>query len=150
MGRRYSTDGQRAVGSSSQTCLTLISASTIRPVLYEIVVGSTATPADNAIEWIWQRFTAVGSAGAAVTPFALDPNDPAALATSGENHSSEPTYTANAILLRFAQNQRATIRWVASAGGGLRAPATANNGIGARPDHASFTGNVECTHHHEE
>lgn len=149
MGRRYSIDGRQACASPADTVLGLTSATTIRPAIYDFILGSDATPADNALNWLVQRYTAAGTA-TAVTPTALDPGDPASTSTSGEDHTAEPTYTANAILMQLSANQRSTQRWVASPGGEMRCPATAANGIGFEPTHGSFTGEVQVTAHFEE
>lgn len=129
MPRRYSIDGQDT-NTAATTILGLTSASTIRPEVYDLIMGSDATPADNSGEYVLQRYTAAGTAGSAVTPRPLDPADPASLASAGEAHSGEPTYTANLIMLQWAQNQRATFRWVPAPGGEIKLPATAANGIG--------------------
>jgi hypothetical protein len=142
--RPYAISGTRAVASPTQTLLGLISTAAIRPMIFEILFGSAATPADNALEWLLQRFTAAGTS-TAVTPQALDPGDPSATATAGKNHTVEPTYTAGAVLLDIPLNQRSTQRWVASPRGELILPATAANGLGLQPVHASFTGNVTGT-----
>lgn len=149
MGRRYSIDGAQAVASPTDSCLGLTSASTIKPAVYDIIIGSNATPADNALQWLLQRYTAAGTA-TAVTPQALDPDAPAALASAGEDHTAEPTYTSNAIMLNISANQRSTQRWVASPGGEILCPATAANGVGLQPVHSSFTGEVQATMHYEE
>jgi hypothetical protein len=149
MGRRYAIDGAQAVASPTDTVLGLTSASTIRPAVYDIIFGSSATPADNALNWLLQRYTAAGTA-TAVTPQALDSADPAALASAGEDHTAEPTFTANAVLLNVSANQRSTQRWVAAPGGEILLPATAANGVGLQPVHSSFTGSVEATIHYEE
>lgn len=128
MGRRYSTDGNQNA-AASVTILGLTSATTIRPKIYEIVFGSGATPADQAFNMQVNRFTAAGTS-TAVTPKALDPGDPASLAAGGENHTAEPTYTADAVLLSFSINQQATFRWVCPPEEGLVSPATAANGLG--------------------
>lgn len=149
MGRRYSIAGTRAVASPTKTLLGLTSTVAIRPRIADVILGSTATPADNALEFILQRFTAAGTS-TAITPQAIDPADPAATATAGQNHTVEPTYTAGAVLLDIAQNQRSTQRWVAAPGYELVLPATASNGAGLQPVHASFTGNVTATILYEE
>ena|SRR3990167_210746 len=149
MGRRYSIDGAQAVASPTDTVLGLTSTAAIRPRIYDVIFGSSATPADNALNWLLQRYTAAGTA-TSVTPAPLDPADPAATATAGQNHTAEPTYTAGAVLLDISANQRSTQRWVASPGGELVLPATAANGIGVQPVHTSFTGSVEATMHYEE
>ncbi|MCC6419933.1 MAG: hypothetical protein IT429_16990 [Gemmataceae bacterium] len=148
-GRRYSIDGEQAVASPTDTCLGLTGGTTVRPLVYDLLIGSAATPADNAIEWYIQRSTAAGTA-TSVTPQPLDSGDPAATTAAGEDHTAEPTYTSNAILWRLALNQRASHRWVADPDGGLLVPATSNNGLGLYPVHASFTGLVSATMHFQE
>lgn len=151
LGRRYSINGQRACAASApQTLLTLITATTIRPYIYDMLLGSSATPADNAILWFLQRFTAAGTAGSSVTPQALDPADPSATSTAGQAHSADPTYTAAAILFRLALNQRASHRWIADPSAPIGLPATGSNGVGLYATHASFTGNIDATIHFSE
>ncbi len=144
MARNYTISGTRAVSSPTKTLLGLTGGTTNRPVVLDILCGSTATPADNALEFILQRYTAAGTSSA-VTPAALDDQDPAAIASAGANHTVEPTYTSGKILMDLAMNQRATQRWVPSPGREIKLPATANNGVGLQPVHASFTGNVTST-----
>jgi hypothetical protein len=149
MARRYSIDGQDT-NTAATTILGLTSASTVRPRVYDLMCGSDATPADNAAEYNLQRYTAAGTV-TSVTPQALDPGDPAALASAGEAHSVEPTYTANAIMLNWMQNQRATFRWVAAPGGEIVLPATAANGVGVQViTVAGSAVNTGVTIHYEE
>lgn len=128
MGRRYSIAGQDT-NTAATTIIELRSTTAIRPRIYDLLLGSDATPADNAAEYVLQRTTTAGTFGTSFTPVALDPGDPAATATSGFAHSGEPTYTANALLLDFATNQRATFRWIAAPAGEIVLPAAAN-GVG--------------------
>lgn len=100
-----------------------------RGKIYDFVLGSEASPADNPFLYLFQRCTALGTS-TSVTPTALDPADAAALFAAGQSHTVEPTYTAGAVLERVALNQRATFRWVAAPGSELVWPATASNGIG--------------------
>jgi hypothetical protein len=132
------------VASPTATALVLVSTSAIRPEIYDMIVGSSATPADNALTIKVQRFTAAGTT-TALTPQALDPADPASTSTAGKTATAEPTYTANAILWHIALNQRATHRWVADPRGPLKLPATASNGAGLYYVHSSFTSNVDST-----
>jgi hypothetical protein len=120
-----------------------------RNKVYDLVVGSEASPADNAFLWQAQRCTAAGTS-TAVTPQALDPADAAALSDVGENHTVDPTLTAGAILLAIALNQRATFRWVASPGGELVLPATASNGVALRTPTAGGLVAVSATIHFAE
>ena len=142
--RAYSVDGQRAVASPTKSLLGLTGATTVRPWIFDTYIGSSASPADNALLWYYQRFTAAGTS-TAVTPTAFDPADPASTTTAGQNHTVEPTYTAGAILWHLPLNQRATHRAILDVDAPLVIPATANNGIGLYPVHSSFTGNVDAT-----
>ncbi len=126
--RCYSVSG-KDTNTANTTILGLTGATTIRPEIYDILVGPVSTPNDYAAHYVLQRYTAAGTS-TSVTPTALDPGDPAATATAGKAHTAEPTYTANAILLEIPKNMRPTIRWVAQQGRNLKIPAVANNGIG--------------------
>lgn len=129
MARRYNVFGSDT-NTASTTILALTSAATIRPRIYDLLLSSDATPADNAGNYSLKRYTAAGTA-TAVTPVALDPADPAALASAGKAHSAEPTYTAASdVLGPFAVNQRPTFRWVAYPEAEIVLPATAANGVG--------------------
>lgn len=127
-GRRYSI-ATTDTNTAATTQLGLVGTSAVRPQIFDILVSSVATPADNAGEYFVQRITTTGTS-TGVTPAALDSGDPAATCPAGANHSAEPTYTANTVCLRFATNQRATFRWVAAPESELKGPATASNGFG--------------------
>jgi hypothetical protein len=103
------------------------------------------------MQWKAQRFTAPGTS-TALTEIALDSNAPTAQLETGDNHTVEPTYTANQILLQVAVNQRATFRWVAVPGGEFWIPATADNGIGVSGSEVAAANNpeVECDIYWEE
>lgn len=109
-----------------------------RTALYDIVFGSAeATPADGASVWELQRCTTAGTS-TAVTPQAIDSADGTPTITAGQNHTVDPTLTANAILLSVGLNQRATYRWVAQPGGEILTPATSANGIAVRTPTAAL------------
>jgi hypothetical protein len=96
---------------------------------YEFTFGCEAAAADNPFLYVLQRCTTAGTA-TAVALQRLDPADGATEQDCAENHTVEPTYTANEILYEVPLNQRATFRWIAAEGGRLVSPATAGNGIG--------------------
>lgn len=130
--RAYSASGPNASGTATKTMVTVVAASTVRPRVFDLVVGNSVTPADTAGLYAVTRFTAAGTtAGSAPTPNPLDFGDVAAIATVGWTHSAEPTYAA-ADLLQIPLNQRATFRYVCSPGYEFVAPATAANGVGLR------------------
>lgn len=148
-GRAYFIYGQAAVSSPTKSLVSLSSTSAIRPSIYDFYLGSSATPADNALLWKMQRHTAPGT-NTAFTPIALDNGDPAATATSGYAHSVEPTYTANAFLFWLALNQRASHRAILDPNRPLTSPGTGSNGVSTFVVHASFTGNVDTTQYYYE
>lgn len=134
MARNYNISGNCVSGTGSATLpiMNVVSATTVRPMVTDLTMGFDATPADNAFKFVFQRGTTAGTwagaGGAAITPQALDPADPAALATANQGVASVgPTLTANAFLLQWSQNQRATFRWVASPGFELKLPAAVNS-----------------------
>ncbi len=127
-GRRYSI-ATTDTNTAATTQLGLVGTTAVRPQVYDVLVSSVATPADQAGEYFIQRITTAGTS-TALTPGALNSGDPAATTICGSNHSAEPTYTANTVMLRFATNQRATFRWVAAPESELVGPATASNGFG--------------------
>ncbi len=128
MGRNYSIDG-RDTNTAATTILGLTSAATIRPKIYYVGLGSYGTPNDYGAEYQLGRYTVAGTS-TAVVPQALDPGNPAALASAGEAHSVEPTYTAAAILLSIGVHMRDSYQWYAAPGCELVLPATAANGVG--------------------
>ena len=135
MASRYAIVGN-ATNTQSTTLplVSVIGATTKRVKIYDVDMGSDATPADNAAKYAFQRCTTAGTAGSSITPQALDPADGAAVATSGlATFSVGPTLTASAFGLQWAQNQRATFRWVAAPNSELVIPATANNGFCLMP-----------------
>lgn len=133
MAEKYAT---RVAGVASGTLKTLINlfhaaaTPTNRGRILDVIVGSVATPADQAADFLINRSTAVGTEGSGLVPNNLDPGGPAGDIDSGLAHSAEPTYTAAKQLLAFQLNQRATFRWVAAPGCELIMTATQNNGAG--------------------
>jgi hypothetical protein len=92
------------------------------------MLGSPSSPSDQAASWVIKRSSTASTGGTAVTPSPIDPGDPASLCTAMVAPSmSAPTL--GVILLQWAQNLRATYRWVAAPGKELVAPATASNGL---------------------
>ena len=146
---RYSVDFQRT--ASLTLSVGSLVADATRPrrgKIYDLILGSEAAAADNPFLYTLQRCTAAGTS-TAVTPQPLDPADAATESDAGENHTVEPTYTANAILLNIPLNQRATFRWQQDPAYGLVYPATAANGFGLQTDVGS-TVLITATMHYEE
>lgn len=144
----YSVDGSQNAAANT-TILGIVRGAAKRGRLYYVNVGSAATPADQANNLEVIRFTAAGTA-TSVTPQALDPAEGAAVATAGEDHSAEPTYTAGATLLKLSVNSRANFQWYANPGKELVYPDTATNGLGLRFILATGTQLHEATLHFDE
>lgn len=137
--RAYTVSGPNATGTANKTLLTVIASTSVRPRIYDIVIGNSATPADQAAKLALTRWTtSAGTAGSSPTPLAVDPADVAAVATAGITHSAEPTYAATN-LLTVSQNLRATFRYVAQPGQEFVNPATATTGLGLQLVSATAT-----------
>lgn len=129
MPNRYSAVHQTAAG----TDLPIINATgsaTVRLALCHLILGSDATPADVAGEFVIDRTTDAGIGGTALTENALDPLSPtASVACVGGTFGTAPTDTANSNLLMIPLNQRATFTWWAREGFELYSILTSANGL---------------------
>ena len=150
--RRYAgyQTGKTNTTSTTVPLWSLIGAATFRLQLYDLIASSDATPADNYAEFSIKRNTSNGTAGSTFTPVALDPGDPASLATFIVNQNGTPTLTASSEVLGWSQNQRATFRWVAVPDGELIIPATAANGLSLMAVGSNSTGTYSFTAHWRE
>ena len=148
MADRYTATGvQATVAATPDTALAVIASASTRGRIYHSIMSQSAAPADSIVVWTIQRFTAVGTEGAGVTPAKHDLAAPAAQLDGGEDHSAEPTYTAATELLEFDLNQRATFYWDAGDDRELVVPATAGAGIGWEPGQGtgSYAGAVTAS-----
>ncbi len=137
---------QRAMAATYKTLISVTGAQSAprRGKIYDVLVGTNGTPADNYMEWIIQRVT-VPSTGSAITAQALDPADAAALATSVANSTTEGTVTAASELFYVGVNQRASYRWVAAPGSEFVWPATSCAGFVLRARSGAYTGTATGT-----
>lgn len=146
---KYNVSGQDTSTAATTIVSTGQPASALKRLkFFYLSQGSDAT-ADNAIETVFQRATAMGTS-TAITPQLLDAADGAASAVSGQAHSAEPTYTANAIMLSFFGHQRATLQWYAPPGGEIIVPVTNTNGIGCQVITVTTAYNIGVVMQHEE
>lgn len=126
---KYSGRMQRTASATLALGAVYAPASSMRRAkIYDLIVGSEATPADNAFLFVHQRTTTVGTIGTNFTAEALDPADAAAVTLVAQAYTANPTASGTSVL-SVPLNQRATFRWVAAPGSELTIPATANNGI---------------------
>jgi hypothetical protein len=111
--------------------------------VYDILIGTDGTPADNAIDFDVVRQTAAGTS-TPVVPQALDPADGAAVTVGSVNFTAEGTTTSSSQVLFLGINQRASYRWVCAPGSELVAPATNLAGFAMRMKSAAYTSTATC------
>src|SRR6266478_7083148 len=99
--------------------------------IYDVLIGTNGTPADNFIEWDISRITA-SSTTTVLAATALDNADAAALTVTTVNSSTFGTITTGSNVFYIGVNQRASYRWVAAPGSELVAPATSSAGFQLR------------------
>lgn len=143
MSEKFVTRVASVASGTDKTLINIFHAAatpTCRGRITEVIVGSVATPADQAADFYLGRTTAVGTEGSGFVPSNLDPGGPAGEMDSGLGaFSAEPTYTANKLLLDFSLNQRATFRWVANPGYELIMSATQSHGAGLKTASSTST-----------
>lgn len=136
MAEKFITRVASVASGADKTIINLfhsLATPTCRGRISDLIVGSAATPADQAADFLLNRTTGVGTEGSGLIPNNLDPGGPAGDIDSGLGvFSVEPTYTAAKQLLAFQLNQRATFRWVSAPGYELLMAATQNNGAGLK------------------
>ncbi len=125
--------------------------------IYDVLVGTNGTPADNFVEWSIDRVTAmstavwVGSVSSVSSKFALDVADQgfSAFATVNCSAPSSTAFTVGLQTFYVGVNQRASYRWVASPGGEIVSPgvssATGLAGLALSSRSAAYTGTSTVT-----
>ena len=138
---RYQAKGDQTLTTTFTTALTVGSNATTaqRNAFYRFILSIGLTPSDSQITFEVQRATALGTA-TAVTPGDVSGIDRAAQAAVGENHTVEPTLTADQFVLEeMALNARATFTWNAFPGEIVGHPATVATGLAWKDLHATRT-----------
>ena len=144
---RYAITHQTAAGADLGI-VSLIGSTAVVIKIYDLILGSDATPADQAGEFELNRITTAGVGGTTLTEVKLDPLTAAAVADCrGGTYATEPVDTANTEMLQIGLNQRATFRWVAAPGGELMSTALAVNGLFLRCVAHTATPNINATVH---
>lgn len=116
--------------------ITGVAATARRFKLYDLIIGSDASPADNAFLWEVAKRTAAGTSGSTPTVTPLDTSDTAA-ATVTPNNNPTASGAGSGTVLGIPLNQRATFRWVAAPGSEIIAPSTSCAGWGIQTTTAS-------------
>lgn len=134
---------QQVMTSAYKTLLSALSSATTKRIkIYDLLVGTNGTPADNFLEWDVSRCSLAGT-GSALTPSPLDVADAAATTACLQNLTAEGTVGVQVFYVGV--NQRASYRWVAAPGSELVGPATAANGFVLRAKSAGYTGTSTAT-----
>jgi hypothetical protein len=137
----------QATTATNKTLVALICpASAMRRFkIYDILVGTLGTPADQTYEWEVLKVTADAGTNTSVTPNPLDPADAACVTLGRVNYTVEGTIGAASTAMWYVgTNQRASYRWVAAPGSEIVAPATASNDYALLARSVSG-GTVTCT-----
>jgi len=112
--------------------------------IYDVLIGTNGTPADNFVEWDISRITAA-STTTVLAAQPLDSADAAATTNATVNSSTFGTITSGSNVFYVGVNQRASYRWVAAPGSELVAPATSSNGFQLRCRSGGYTGTATGT-----
>ena len=148
---RYAVMHQTPAGATL-TLINLTGGTTIRANIYDFMIGSDATPADFAGEFVICRSTSTGTIDGGGATLAENPLDPLTVAATaaglGGTFGTPPTVGGPPVttpLLMLGLNQRATFRWVAAPGSELITAATASNGIAVHSVGHGGTPNMNLT-----
>lgn len=151
MPRAYVSVGDQTIASPTDTCLTIESATTIRPSILSLAFSCTTDAQDVQIRWTCGRFITADGVGTGVTPTPVKDLDPAALAAFISNHTTEPTtYQSGEEVLDRVLNSRSLHVWYALQGYPIEIAAVAGEGVGVKPIHSSNTSGVLCEMVHVE
>lgn len=145
--------GTKQAVSTAYKTLVVVKAATAtltRALVYDLLVGTNGTPADNYMEFNVERQTADGTA-TAVTPNPLDNLIRACGTVGAANATVEGTIAAStSSLFYIGLNQRASYRWVAAPGSELVVPATNLAGLALRVQSGAYTGTATGQMYFEE
>lgn len=129
MPNRYTAVHQTAAGTGLPI-INCTGGTGVRINLAHIILGSDATPADVAGEFVVARTDDAGTGGTALTENALDPISPtASVAAVGGTFGADPSSTSNGNLMMIGLNQRATFTWWAREGFELLSALVAGDGV---------------------
>lgn len=147
---------QVLVGASTTSGTNTGSGTLRRGKIYDILVGTNGTPADNALEFDVCRCTMgtssvlAGGVSSISSGLSIDLADNFGfVAQAGTNSSIETAFTPTFECWYIGINQRASYRWVAAPGSELVYPAassaTGNNGLLVRSRSPAYTSTVTTT-----
>lgn len=132
----YSIIATGSTGASFGICQLKSTSDQSKIAIYDLTIGSAATPADQATLFVLNRFTSAGT-GAVLTPALalLDQFSATAIATGRGMLTTIAEGLTGMMLIPL--NQRATFRWVAAPGSELMSRASPSTGIELKSQSAS-------------
>lgn len=144
MPRIYHTTNS-ATNTANAPLISITGSAAVRPSIREVILGSRATPADQAAAYQLQNVTTAGDR-TALTAAARDSGDPAALSVprGQAGGTLDPAFGTNIFLL-ISLNQRATFRWIAAPDGEILLPVGTANGAGLRAVAVSLAFTCDAT-----
>lgn len=131
------TGTQQAMTSTYKTLCAVYASTTgtaslvRRGKIYDVLMGTNGTPADNAMEFSIGALTSP-STSSLVVANSLDQADAVAASGTIANSTTEGTFTSSGERFYIGINQRASYRWVAAPGSEIVWPATSSAGFGLR------------------
>lgn len=130
MGAKYTGFVSATNTASTTVPMWVLTGGTSKRVrLYHTIVGSVATPANQAAHFAVRRTSAAGTSNASFTATKTDPADGASIAVFDTGWAVAPTITASSDLLVLPMNQQATVQWMVDPANGLVIPATSGAGL---------------------
>ena len=155
-------NAQQSVTTTYKTLVLVAASTTIlnppvnaagrRGKIYDLLVGTAGTPADNYMEWDVCRATVgatlawLGSISSVSSAYPLDIADAGFSAFVLNNSSAETNIVATAEPFYVGINQRASYRWVAAPGSEMVYPivssGTGGNALALRTRSAAYTSNA--------
>ncbi len=158
----------QGLGSAYKTLLVVAASTTAggtyiglrRGKIYDILLGTDGTPADNALDWDLVRGTYASSTAITTggilglmsslsSNYAMDTADGPSNAAINSNSSVETYLTSPTELWFLGMNQRASYRWVAAPGSEYVYPAvssgTGGNALALRARSAGYTSSAPVT-----
>jgi hypothetical protein len=125
---RYSVTMQRTASATLDVGSVINAAASPRRFeLFDIFMGSEATPGDFAFLYTVNKRTGAATGGTAPAVAPLNDSDTIA-STLVANQAPSANGAGSGVKLSIPLNQRATFRWVAAPGSEIVSPATTSNG----------------------
>ena len=144
MPRKYSVTQVTASATANKAQCGVTGTAAVRPQLWEVEVSSVATPADQATEWYFGRFTAwTAPTSTSQAAVALDDSDPSPTGV-GFKLMTDATMTV-IVNVDVAVNLRATYRWIAAPDQYVIAGAATTKGLHVTPTSQTAAYNVSTT-----